>query len=364
MSSFGTLNHQWRLGPLFQPVRMVSFSFPYDGEDRTRCLQLALKFFRSLAPDVQHIEHVYLGLGIIWDAVNAPPNIDYALLGSLLREVHRSGSRRLTLASIDISGQVGRPEPASDILLDACEEHPRLHDLSLETIAFSSPALTPWFMGQLTKGSSISRLRLTGTGFSAAQLDSIMCYFDLPQLQYLAIGDAWLVTVVELLRGCPRLETIQFLELSPDLRVPCDMFVSLRALRHIHGNATVVRSFLPLLRDVAWDSFQEINIDTTRTNGPDDVPEHSFDCESCIKALWFLVQTKAEVQALAITFPPLADFSLDLFEASPEVVEIMNRILISRLRIQLYCNTECENGALMVSTYRINLRSAALIAEP
>ncbi len=106
-------------------------------------------------------------------------------------------------------------------------------------------------MKQVLENSSISYLELSGTGFTAAQLDVILCYFDLPRLEALTIGDAWLTSVVELLQGCPRLTTVHFVELSRDLRVPVGMAVSLPKLRSIRGNATTLSRFhAPLARRV------------------------------------------------------------------------------------------------------------------
>ncbi len=63
---------------------------------------------------------------------------------------------------------------------------------------------------------------------------------------------------------------VHFQELSPDFRVPDDLFVSLPELRSMRGDATTLRHFIPLLRDVSWDSFWEIDIDTNISGGPGD----------------------------------------------------------------------------------------------
>ncbi len=162
--SFMTLNHHWRLGPLFQPIDRISFSFPFDGEERIRCLQLVLEFFRSLAPGVQHIKHIYLSLGVIWDREDKSASIDYTLFRSLLRELHRSGCKSLSIMSVDILDQACRKEPGSDILINVQDEQMCLESLSLETAAFSSPTLTPWFMKQVTGNSTIAHLKLSSTG--------------------------------------------------------------------------------------------------------------------------------------------------------------------------------------------------------
>ncbi len=164
--AFSILNRHWRLGPLFHPVDTVTFSFPYDSNEQTRCLKLACDFFRSLSPGTQHVKHVCLSLGVIRDTGDMPPSIDYSLLSSLLRGLHGSGCERLSLWSIDVAAQALREEPDSRILPNIEDGQLRLENLSIDSMVFSSPTLTPWFMRQVMVNSSISRLRLSGTGFA------------------------------------------------------------------------------------------------------------------------------------------------------------------------------------------------------
>ncbi len=348
LGSFSTLNREWRLGPLFQPVNQVTFSLPFDKDQRTRCLQLVVQFFRSLSPSIHHIHHIYLDLGVIWDTGKEPASIDYALLGSLLRELPRTGCENLSISSIDIHGQGNRAEPMSDILMNVQDEQARLVGLSIDSMAFSSPVLTPWFMRQVINKSAISYLKLSGTGFTAAQLDNILCYFDLPQLESLVIGDAWLASVVDLMQGCPRLHTVHFLKLSSDLRVPGGLLVSLPELHSIRGNATTLGHFIPLLIDVPWDSFLEVDMGTNVTEGPEETDVHILDVQSCVEIMKLLVVNGAQVESLAITFPPLVNFSKPLFEENVEISNIMQVCKVDRLRIQLHCKVEDDNTILMV----------------
>lgn len=358
LESFKMLNRHWRLGPLFQPVDRVTFSFPYDDDERARCLQLALDFFRSLDPGAQHIKHVYFSLGFIWDRGDRPSSINYTLFRNLLREIRRSGCTGLSIMSVDIPDQAGRQEPTPDILLNFEDQHMYLESLSLETFTFSSPMILPWFMKQVTANSTIQHLKLSGTGFTAIQLDAVLCYFDLPRLESLTIGDAWLASVVELLRGSPRLSTVNFQELSSDLRVPDGMVVSLPELRFIRGNATTIRHFVPLLRDVSWDSFEEIEIDTNTRDGADGSIVHSLDVESCVQVFKLLVCRGADMGNLAISFPQLANFSSPLFEDTQEIYETMHACKFNHLRIQLRCDVESETAELLV---RLRLFSRAML---
>lgn len=335
---------------IVHPVDRITFSFPYDNEERARCLQLVLEFFRSLVPGPQYVRHVYLSLGFVWDGSQRPSSIDHNLFRGLLREIHRSGCKQLSILSIDIPEQTCREEPASDILLNIQDEQLHLQSLSLETVMFLSPKVIPWFMKQVTGNSSISNLKLSGTGFTASQLDAILCYFDMPHLESLTIGDCWLASVLELLRGSPQLHSLHFQELSSDFRVADGTFVSLPKLRRIRGNATILGHFIPLIKDVSWDSFWEIDIDThiSKSEGQSDMVVHSLDVASCNEVFTLLVGNGADVGSLTITFPTLADFSSSLFDDKLEIYQIMQACKINQLRIQLCCDTECENGKLMV----------------
>ncbi len=105
---------------------------------------------------------------------------------------------------------------------------------------------------------------------------------------------------------------------------------------------------MPLLRDVSWDSFVEIDVCTNVNEGPDESNLHTLDVESCIAVFKLLVIVKAEVNSLAISFPRLVDFSSPLFQENLELFEVMHACKINRLRVQLYCDEESDNGELMV----------------
>ncbi len=148
--------------------------------------------------------------------------------------------------------------------------------------------------------------------------------------------------------------------LSPDLRVSDGIFVSLPVLRSIRGNAITLSHFVPLLRDVCWDTFRELDIATNVSEGPDDSTIHTFDVGSSIDVIRLLVFNGAEVENLVIMFPPMVDsFSL-FFGENPEMHDIWHTFKVNKLRIQLRCDAECDNGKILVSNSLHETRSNGL----
>lgn len=343
--SYELLNPWWRYGEIFKPVHCVRFTLQrYHLTTRNRCIEAMNRFFWSLPKGMQHIHAIDIHFGVTCGG-RKNFKLDESLLSNLLHSLHRSGCSSLAVTGMDIDISPSRMDKT--LLTNRRGQCSNLKYFALDTSVLITKDLSPWVLAQLSNGSSIEALKISCTACKPDQLDILFCYFDIPHLQSIVVSDVWFMTLVELLRFCPKVHTVRFHELSPDTRISPTQPLSLPNLTFIEGTAGVLGAFLPLLCDIRWDNLHCISllVDKGQISGSD-----SFDTAACLSVLAIIANRSIKNMSFVIRFPALMDFTLPFFNLTcNDFLSPGGNINLRDITIRLSARTAEGNGNLLVS---------------